>query len=82
MESNLTGLKRVDFKPSKIDNLNWTCKGRGCTTKNSKRQLKILIKDEVHFGSVAQREMIKGSNVPRVKDVTKEPRGKICSQRK
>ena len=27
---------------------------------------------EVHFGSVAQREMIKGSNVPRVKDVTKE----------
>ena len=33
----------------------------------------FYIKDEVHFGSVAQREMIKGSNVPRVKDVTKEP---------
>lgn len=71
MESNLTGLKRVEFKPSK--NWHWTCKGRGCTTKNSKRQLKFFIKDEVHFGSVAQREMIKGSNVPRVKDVTKEP---------
>lgn len=37
MESNLTGLKRVDFKPSKIDNLNWTCKGRGCTTKKFKK---------------------------------------------
>ena len=37
----------------------------------------------MHFGSVAQREMIKGSNVPRVKDLTKDGRNtrKICRQR-